>query len=688
MKKAQISILMELHSVALKLEPLEPKAVAYWRAMRERTEPEHKSLLDEALLILAGKRLGDWRNKILLSLPPENLLKGSIQLGNVIYDNERWPAALTLEEFLKGVGIYGMTGAGKTNVVFHFLLQLITKKIPWLFVDFKRTGRHLLPLLRERVQVFTPGRALSPFPFNPFIVPPGLDQNVYVSIVSDLMGRAYDFKEAGKYAFQKALRKCYSTGNQNPLIKDIISALKSIDEHEVSRQWKLSVSRSLETIEFANLSAKEKITQEELAKTLLKNHTILEVDGLTESGKAFLLPLLSLWLYYVKLAEPDREQLSYCLVYEEAHNILYGSERSAKEFPIAMILRQARELGIAIIIVDQHPSLISSAALGNAYTTITLNLKDPSDISKAASLSFVDQADRYYFSHLPVGYGIIKLQGRWKRPFLVKFPLVPVDKGSVSDELLSSYLSGKRLSPLSQSINGNYLRNGHFPSLDSLSGDALAFMKDIFNFPNDPIVVRFKRLGFGCKRGERVKEQLESMQLISVKHLRVNNTRRILLSLTKSGTQILSNKLESSNESQEHKFWKQYYSEILDTFGFSAIKVEFPRSLGATDIAGFNKGDDDNPLLVSSIAIEIETGKNSSEDFLHNIKQDLAAKYERILVIATNEKAKNKIERILADSVLLIQSRIRVILRDKFKADDFYTIGQRCLTGSLSMHSK
>jgi len=51
-----------------------------------------------------------------------------------------------------------------------------------------------------------------------------------------------------------------------------------------------------------------------------------------------------------------------------------------------MLLRQCREIGIAIIVVDQHPALISSGCLGNTYTTICLNLKDPSDINKAAAL--------------------------------------------------------------------------------------------------------------------------------------------------------------------------------------------------------------------------------------------------------------------------------------------------------------
>ncbi len=108
------------------------------------------------------------------------------------------------------------------------------------------------------------------------------------------------------------------------------------------------------------------------------------------------------------------------------------------------LLRQCREIGIGILVVDQHPSLISSAALGNSYTSICLNLKDPSDINRAAGLSQVPDQEKRYFSMLPVGQGIVKLQDRWHRPFLVAFPLVEVNKGAITDARLKRYIEGSR----------------------------------------------------------------------------------------------------------------------------------------------------------------------------------------------------------------------------------------------------
>ena len=114
---------------------------------------------------------------------------------------------------------------------------------------------------------------------------------------------------------------------------------------------------------------------------------------------------------------------------EEAHHVLYKRAQTSHETVLEMLLRQCRELGIGIIVIDQHPHLLSSAALGNTYTTLCLNQKDPSDIAKAAAISLLDSDEKRYFSMLPVGQAIAKLQDRWTKPVLLQFPLVDVAKG-------------------------------------------------------------------------------------------------------------------------------------------------------------------------------------------------------------------------------------------------------------------
>ena len=64
-----------------------------------------------------------------------------------------------------------------------------------------------------------------------------------------------------------------------------------------------------------------------------------------------------------------------------------------------------------------------------------------------------------------------------------------------------------------------------------------------------------------------------------------------------------------------------------------------------------------------NIAIEVETGKS---DVVWNVRQDLLSNYDKILIVATDERALKKVEQKLARAGLVIPNRIEVILRDRF----------------------
>ena len=84
-----------------------------------------------------------------------------------------------------------------------------------------------------------------------------------------------------------------------------------------------------------------------------------------------------------------------------------------------------------------------------------------------------------------------------------------------------------------------------------------------------------------------------------------------------------------------------------------------PRKSGRVDVVAKNESE--------KIAIEIETGKSN---FIRNVQQDLAAKYDKILIVATDKSAFGKIERGLAQAGLLIAGRVEIILRDGLKLSE------------------
>jgi predicted RecB family endonuclease len=77
--------------------------------------------------------------------------------------------------------------------------------------------------------------------------------------------------------------------------------------------------------------------------------------------------------------------------------------------------------------------------------------------------------------------------------------------------------------------------------------------------------------------------------------------------------------------------------------------MEAPRKSGNVDVLAAKDG--------KTIAIEVETGKS---DVVRNVKQDLLSEFDKVLVVATDEKALRKVEQELAQVGLIIPGKVEV----------------------------
>ncbi|HDY86793.1 MAG TPA: DUF87 domain-containing protein [bacterium] len=643
---------MNPEKIAAKLKPLNPDKVSHWLKTRELADPDLKSLIDKQIISTAYQTLGDFHNKILLSLPPEKKAKGQINLGTILYDKEKHPFGISNTELLQNMGIFGRSGSGKTNLAFHIIKQLDCHKIPYLFFDNKRTMRHLIPGLRNKVNIYTPGRSLSKFSFNPFVTPPGLESSVYINQLVDVLASAFTLGDGSRSILQKAIFACYEQDNHSPLVKDVIAEIEKIESKERVRGWKISALRALETLSFSNITT-NKTSQKELTQKLIEENTIIELDGLSDGARKFLIPILYQWIFQVKLCSPVREKLTMTVFIDEAHLIF--DNRSSGTL-MERLLRQTRELGIATVVMDQTPSLMSKVVLANCYTNIFLNLVSASDLSKAAAVCLLDADEKKYFSMLPVGQGIIKLQDRWMTPFLVQFPLVDIQKGSVTDEVLLRNFGGisskTTHSPRKMSIQPVFDGFPRIPFDVILEKPALQLLYDILTHPpQDGVRQRYRRLGVSDKKGHQAKEKLLYQGWIESQTVELGQTRKVILRLTKRAKEALG--LDSKIPeygSLVHEYWKRFYGRKFEQQGYK-IDFEVPRKSGRVDVVACKENE--------RIAIEIETGKSN---FIRNVQQDLAAKYDKIMVVATNKFAFEKIEKQLIQAGLLIAGRVKLVL--------------------------
>jgi DNA-binding MarR family transcriptional regulator len=390
-------------------------------------------------------------------------LKGNIELGTVLYDKQGlYPLMLSEEDFLTHIGIFGSSGSGKTNLARSLTKKLSEKDIPILIFDFsKRNYRNLLkdPELKDKVNIYTVGRNTSPFRFNPLKPPEGIPVSQWAKEFAEIFDHAYWLLGGGRHVILKALDKVYeeTVSSGYPKIQDLKKGVNhALNTTKTSREknWIATAQRPLESLTFREVGhifdTEEGITPDKFFEK--GKITILELDPLATSDKTFIIEIMLQWIRDWLLVSDKRNELNGVIVIEEAHNILNREKtiRSGMEGVIDLIFREVRELGIGLVYLDQHPSLISYPALGNTSTHIYMNLgldtKSSSDIMDASHmLGLKTNEEIEHLRKLPTGNGyIVARRMDYKNPFLIKFPLLKIDNSVLKDEDIREIM-GKRL---------------------------------------------------------------------------------------------------------------------------------------------------------------------------------------------------------------------------------------------------
>ncbi|MFH8132175.1 MAG: DUF87 domain-containing protein, partial [Candidatus Aenigmatarchaeota archaeon] len=403
------------------------------------------------------------KSSALLEPPPKEIAsKGDFELGTILYGKkELYPLFFNEKDLLTHVGIFGSSGSGKTNIV-HFLVKSLAKReIPILIFDFsKRNYRDLLATeLKERITVYTVGRDIAPFRFNPLVPPQGVQVSQWIKEFAEVFDHAYWLLGGGRHIILKALDELYKKLEpETPRIKDIKDWLEKYSCFELSpreKNWIATAKRPLESLCLRETGEIFDCEKGILPSSFFEKGkiTILELDSLSNDDKTFFIEIILQWIRDWLIVSNKREKLLGVIILEEAHHVL--NREKTKKFGVEavtdLIFREIRELGIGMIYVDQHPSLVSYPALGNTSTHIYMNLgldtKYSSDVQDAANmLGLREEKDIDYLRRLPVGHAFILIRkSDFPNPFLIKFPLVLVERGIISDEILRKEMEEKIL---------------------------------------------------------------------------------------------------------------------------------------------------------------------------------------------------------------------------------------------------
>ena len=202
--------------------------------------------------------------------------------------------------------------------------------------------------------------------------------------------------------------------------------------------WQDSCSRILKTFTFGPaagaFNARNPIKLEEL----LERPVIIELEQeLPKPLRVFSSEILLRWIHLYRLGQGETDQLRHVTFLEEVHN-LFPKSNIEKQTTNSLenIFREIRGFGEELITITQHPSLLPIYVLGKSSVQIYLGLQHQFDIQAAREALFLDYGEDVFLNRLGVGQGILKIKNR-VNPCFVKFPLVPVEKGKISDDMIS-----------------------------------------------------------------------------------------------------------------------------------------------------------------------------------------------------------------------------------------------------------
>ena len=311
---------------------------------------------------------------------------------------------------------------GKTNAVIFLLLSLLNGKLPFLLFDWKRNYRDILGMCKEPLHIYTVGRDVSPFYFNPLVVPQGVEPSTWVKLLVELISLAYFGGEGSSHLIVKAIDSCYKEfgiykGSKSyPSFIDVHNKIKLMKVKGRSAEWMQTVQRTLESMCYGSLGKVINNPTHINTEELLKQFAILELDNLTQNAdKIFLISTLSLHIQYFRLQEQKREVVKGIMVFDECHHLFL---KGFKGTPLMEnFLREVREYGVGCILIDQEPSSLSRTVIANTNTQFTFKLNEQRDVNTAGSYSLISDKAKAVFGLIPIGMAVVRIHRHSKINF-------------------------------------------------------------------------------------------------------------------------------------------------------------------------------------------------------------------------------------------------------------------------------
>ena len=685
-------MMTRVQELCRKLKPVLGKKIdALWRVYLAESDAAGKADIEQALELLAAKHLGTDFQPDRSPFPPppkESAESGDVSIGQVSYGGrELYPFLLRSGRLTEHVLVAGRSGSGKTNLTFVLMQGIMERGIKVLALDWKRGYRDLLQI-RPDLRVYTIGRGVSPFRFNPLIPPRGCEPGTWIKLVVDVIASAYLGGEGVISLLVSGLHHLYSEfgvfdsmPKQWPTIIDLLAWLRTVKLKGRAAMWQASAERILLAMTYGEFGAVLNTQDNTHIEELLNHNVVLEMDGLSSSSdRAMFSEALALYLYRHRLAQGPRAELTNLIVLEEAHHILARKATETKESVLETSIRMIRQYGLGYVFVDQSASLLSKVAFANSYATFALSQKLRADIQTVAGAMNLTDEQRDALSTLPIGSAVVRLADEHPEAFLVRIPRCPIREGSVSDSAVRQHMAAysaesranragqheqKVITPIPPPDRNNKSNNNEtentlppspresrtheggstvdsepVPPDKSMSREQIRFLSDVATRPLSTTVSRYQRLHLSRRRGNAIRQALIKGGLIEAVPIATRSGQIVLCELTDEGRSVCASlgvdPGPPSRASLEHSYWAMKVQQLFENKGFDVSLERAVKDNGTVDVVAERPGE--------RVAVEIETGKS---DIKENLAKLHGRGFDRIVLVATSPAAVGACQKVL-----------------------------------------
>jgi hypothetical protein len=669
------------------------------------TDPVLRPLAARAILHMADAH----RNLVLLEYPAPSQAHGEHPVGRIHCGIGRHPFCLRKQELLRHLGIYAMTGGGKSVALDSILQNLLRDEVPCIIFDWDGSHRHFLSRPEgTALNFFSPGSKDFPLPFNPNKVSENFSVQQQLSYLNALYysmtERHFPNETLNREGVRFLLLKLAEHLIQQDETEFTFSKLRQLasgDQIEFPQreeEWRITLLNFLSRLTTGPLGQVFNSVAHLPPATLLKQQSLIDLSNLIHPiEKADFIEgfLFNLYECHLKQDKPigQPQELRLVVVVEEIHHI--GNS------VLSVFFREMRKWGAGLIFTAQHPSLVDIQIRGNCFCSISQNLESPEDIEtmggtlllKREQLPYLGD-ELSYLSRIPAGSGLylVKMQGRFTKPFCIRIrPLEGISEQMADEALkekMQKYYMNSGITPASPAEQG-ILANlqdqevGGEEYFEHLSGAAKQLLMDVAQHPSSKLTDRYARLKFNA---DSAKKELIGCGLIEPEVVPNSRAGIVLLRLTDKARELLVALRQPIEEppfgdTAEHEWAKRQLTWYLETaLGWKPVRMEHvigsdPNKKLIDDFrapapdAGAERVDIHAEKNGRKIAFEIETGKSQ---YMKNILKCLRAGYDVVVSVATSAEVKGKIkQRVgkLVEAGVKVEGRVFVVHQGE--AQDF-----------------